>query len=211
MRRVYRRYFKRPLDFLFALLLIAALSPVYAVLWILVRADMGSPVFFRQARPGLGRKIFYVMKFRSMDSRRGPDGKLLPDAERLTKLGAFLRKTSLDEIPQFFCVLKGDMSFIGPRPLLPKYLPYYTPEEDRRHEVRPGISGLAQVSGRNCISWNEKLALDARYAGNVTFWGDVKIALKTVVKTLASSGVRVGAEEPLDVVRSREARGGAEK
>ena len=142
-----------------------------------------------------------------MNSRRDSKGELFPDAERLTKLGAFLRKTSLDEIPQFFCVLRGDMSFIGPRPLLPQYLAYYTPEESRRSEVRPGITGLAQINGRNCISWAEKLAYDVEYVDNVTFLGDLKIALKTVVKAFASSGVRVGVEESLNVVRSRRAAG----
>lgn len=204
---VYKKYFKRPLDFLLALLLILALSPVYLAVYVLVRLNMGSPVIFRQARPGLNNKIFYILKFRSMNSRRDSKGELLPDAERLTKLGAFLRKTSLDEIPQFFCVLRGDMSFIGPRPLLPQYLAYYTPEESRRSEVRPGITGLAQINGRNCISWDEKLAYDVEYVDNVTFLGDLKIALKTVVKTFASSGVRVGVEESLNVVRSRRAAG----
>ena len=134
-----------------ALAMIVALSPIYLLLYVLIRINMGSPTVFRQERPGLNEKIFTVMKFRSMNSKRGEDGKLLPDAQRITPLGKFLRKSSLDELPQLFNVLKGDMSFVGPRPLLPRYLPYYTEEEKLRHSVRPGITGLAQVNGRNAI------------------------------------------------------------
>ena len=184
--------------------MIAALSPVYAVVAILVKRKMGSPVLFEQDRPGLDEKIFKLYKFRSMTSETDADGKLLPDAQRLTKLGKFLRETSLDEIPQFFNVLKGDMSFIGPRPLLVRYLPYYTKRERLRHSVRPGITGLAQVNGRNCIGWNEKLAFDVQYAENVSLLGDIKIALSTVEKVLKHSDVKVGMENFLDVKRKKE-------
>lgn len=184
--------------------MIAALSPVYAVVAILVKRKMGSPVLFVQARPGLDEKIFKLYKFRSMTSETDADGKLLPDAQRLTKLGKFLRETSLDEIPQFFNVLKGDMSFIGPRPLLVRYLPYYTKRERLRHSVRPGITGLAQVNGRNCIDWDEKLAFDVQYAENVSLLGDIKIALSTAEKVLKHSDVKVGMENFLDVKRKKE-------
>lgn len=201
---MYKNFFKRVFDFLGAAALIAALSPVYVVVAILVKKKMGSPVLFTQDRPGLDEKIFKLYKFRSMTSETDADGKLLPDAQRLTKFGKFLRETSLDEIPQFFNVLKGDMSFIGPRPLLVRYLPYYTKRERLRHSVRPGITGLAQVNGRNCIGWDEKLAFDVQYAENVSFLGDVKIALSTVEKVLKHSDVKVGRENFLDVKRKKE-------
>lgn len=201
---MYKNFFKRVFDFLGAAALIAALSPVYVVVAILVKRKMGSPVLFTQDRPGRGEKIFKLYKFRSMTSETDADGKLLPDAQRLTKFGKFLRETSLDEIPQFFNVLKGDMSFIGPRPLLVRYLPYYTKRERLRHSVRPGITGLAQVNGRNCIGWDEKLAFDVQYAENVSLLGDVKIALSTVEKVLKHSDVKVGRENFLDVKRKKE-------
>lgn len=165
---------------------------------------MGSPVIFKQDRPGKNEKIFQVMKFRSMSDKRDSNGNLLPDKDRITALGRFLRKTSLDEIPQFFNVLKGDMSFIGPRPLLVQYLPYYTEEEKLRHSVRPGITGLAQVNGRNCISWDDKLAFDVKYAKSVSFFGDIKIAFLTVMKVLSCSGVNtVPTGQSLNVERSQ--------
>ncbi|MDY5583437.1 MAG: sugar transferase [Candidatus Merdousia sp.] len=201
---MYSKYFKRCFDFTGALLLIAVLSPIYVAVYFLVRFNMGSPAIFTQDRPGKGEKIFRLYKFRSMTSATDADGKLLPDAQRLTKLGKFLRETSLDEIPQFFNVLKGDMSFIGPRPLLVRYLPYYTKRERLRHSVRPGITGLAQVNGRNCIGWDEKLAFDVQYAENVSLLGDIKIALSTVEKVLKHSDIKVGMENFLDVKRKKE-------
>ena len=186
---MYKNFFKRVFDFLGAAALIAALSPVYVVVAILVKKKMGSPVLFTQDRPGLDEKIFKLYKFRSMTSETDADGKLLPDAQRLTKFGKFLRETSLDEIP---------------RPLLVRYLPYYTKRERLRHSVRPGITGLAQVNGRNCIGWDEKLAFDVKYAENVSFLGDVKIALSTVEKVLKHSDVKVGRENFLDVKRKKE-------
>ena len=201
---MYKNFFKRLFDFLGALFLIVALATIYVILYILIRINMGSPVFFRQDRPGKNGKIFKLMKFRSMNSAADENGKLLPDAKRLTKLGSFLCKSSLDEIPQFFNVLRGDMSFIGPRPLLAQYIPYYTARESRRHEVRPGITGLAQVSGRNNITWAKKLECDAEYVENLSLLLDVKIALLTVMKVLRRADVAVGAEEAFDVVRRRE-------
>lgn len=156
---------------------------------------MGNPVIFRQRRPGKNEKPFYLLKFRSMADLRDEKGNLLSDEKRILPLGKFLRKTSLDELPQFWNVLKGDMSFIGPRPLLERYLPYYTQEEKMRHSVRPGISGLAQVKGRNCISWNDKLALDIEYVKNVNFINDLKIALLTIKGILFAKGVEVVSSE----------------
>lgn len=199
---MYSKYFKRCFDFTGALLLIALLSPLYIAVYLLVRLNMGSPAIFTQDRPGKDGKIFRLYKFRSMTSETDADGKLLPDVQRITKFGKFIRKTSLDEIPQFFNILKGDMSFIGPRPLLVRYLPYYTERERLRHSVRPGITGLAQVNGRNCIGWNEKLALDVQYAESITFLGDAKIALATVAKVLRQSDiVATPKENYLDIER----------
>lgn len=196
---MYKRFFKRIIDFVFALAIIAALSPIYVILSILIKIKMGSPVIFSQTRPGLNEKPFNIYKFRSMSEKRDKDGNLLPDRERITPLGKFLRKTSLDEIPQFFNVLKGDMSFIGPRPLLTQYLPYYTREEKLRHSVRPGVTGLAQAKGRNTISWDSKLALDVEYVKTLSFFNDVKIALLTIGKVLARSEViAVPVEKYLD-------------
>ncbi len=188
---LYSKFFKRLIDFVGALLLVIALLPLYVIFYVLIRFNMGKPVIFTQARPGKDEKIFYIYKFRSMNSATDTSGKLLPDKERLTALGKFLRKTSIDEIPQFFNILKGDMSFIGPRPLLPQYLPYYTEREKTRHLVRPGITGLAQVNGRNCITWDEKLELDAQYAEDISFIKDIKIALLTIKNVINSKGVVV--------------------
>ncbi len=160
---MYRRFFKRLLDILLSLCILVLLSPVYVILIVLVRIKLGSPVFFRQERPGLNGEIFTLYKFRTMTDARDKDGKLLPDKDRLTSFGKFLRSSSLDELPEFFNILKGDMSFIGPRPLLVSYLPYYTERESLRHTVRPGLTGLAQVSGRNFIDWDRRLAKDVEY------------------------------------------------
>lgn len=199
---MYSKYFKRCFDFTGALLLIAVLSPLYIAVYFLVRLKMGSPAIFTQDRPGKDEKIFRLYKFRSMTSATDADGNLLPDAQRITKFGKFIRKTSLDELPQFFNILKGDMSFIGPRPLLARYLPYYTERERLRHSARPGITGLAQVSGRNKLGWDARLECDAKYAENITFSGDVKIALATVAKVLKQSDiVATPKENYLDIER----------
>lgn len=202
---LYEKYIKRPLDVFLATLAIIILSPVLLVTAILVRFKLGSPVLFTQERPGLDGKIFKLYKFRSMTDKKDRDGKLLPDDERLTSFGRTLRSTSFDELPELFNIVKGDMAIIGPRPLLVEYLPYYTEEEQHRHDVRPGLSGLAQVHGRNVISWEEKFAWDLRYVKKITFWGDVTIVLQTVVKTLKRSDILVGKQHKagrLDVVRA---------
>lgn len=179
---MYAKYIKRPMDFTLSLIAIICLSWLMAIIAILVRIKLGSPVLFAQERPGKDEKIFKMYKFRSMTDERDENGNLLPDDERLTKFGKLLRKTSLDELPELFCILKGNMSIVGPRPLLVKYLPRYDEHQHRRHEVRPGLSGLAQVNGRNAISWEEKFDWDVTYVDNITFIGDVKIILQTVWK-----------------------------
>ena len=179
---MYQRFFKRPVDILCALAAIIVFSWLYIIVAVLVRIKLGSPVIFKQARPGKNEKIFNLYKFRTMTDERDENGELLPDDIRLTKFGRLLRSTSLDELPEAFNILKGDMSVVGPRPLLVEYLPLYNERQSRRHEVRPGLSGLAQVNGRNTISWEEKFEYDVQYVDNITFMGDVKIVLMTVWK-----------------------------
>ncbi|MBD5475694.1 MAG: sugar transferase [Lachnospiraceae bacterium] len=181
---MYKKCIKRWLDFLLSLCGIIVLSPVLLVLCMLVRVKLGSPVLFRQERPGRDEKIFTLCKFRTMTDEKDENGKLLPDAVRLTKFGKFLRGTSLDELPELFNILKGDMSIIGPRPLLVSYLPYYSERERLRHSVRPGLTGLAQVSGRNFIDWDRRLAKDVEYVENLTFGMDVKVLWMTVKTVL---------------------------
>lgn len=186
---IYRRFIKRPMDFTLALIAIIALSPVLLMVAVLVRTKLGSPVLFKQERPGLKEKIFRMYKFRTMTDERDENGNLLPDSLRLTKFGRFLRSTSLDELPELFNILKGDMSIIGPRPLLVQYLPLYNDHQKRRHEVRPGLSGLAQVNGRNAISWEDKFNLDVNYVDTVSFIGDWKIILLTIKKVFVREGI----------------------
>ena len=181
---MYKKCIKRWLDFLLSLCGIIVLSPVLLVLCMLVRVKLGSPVLFRQERPGRDEKIFTLCKFRTMTDEKDENGKLLPDAVRLTKFGKFLRGTSLDELPELFNILKGDMSIIGPRPLLVSYLPYYSERERLRHSVRPGLTGLAQVSGRNFIDWDRRLAKDVEYVETLTFGMDVKVLWMTVKTVL---------------------------
>jgi len=180
---------KRTADVILAVLVFILLSPLYLALALLVRAKLGRPVLFRQERPGLNGRPFEMLKFRSMKNAFGPDGQPLADSERLTAFGKTLRSTSLDELPEFWNVLKGDMSLVGPRPLLMEYLPLYSAEQARRHEVRPGITGWAQVNGRNAISWPEKFALDVWYVDNHTIWLDLRILLLTVTKVVRREGV----------------------
>ena len=177
---MYAKYMKRLLDILLSLTILIALSPLLLVLCILVRSKLGSPIFFKQERPGLHEKIFTMYKFRTMTDKRDAEGNLLPDKDRLTKFGKLLRATSLDELPEFFNILKGDMSFIGPRPLLVSYLPYYTETEALRHTVRPGLTGLAQVSGRNFLDWDRRLAKDVEYVKGLSFQMDLKVLFLTV-------------------------------
>lgn len=171
----YAQYIKRIVDIIISLLVIIFFCWLYLILAILVRVKLGSPILFKQARPGKDEKIFNLYKFRTMTDKRDAEGKLLPDKDRLTKFGNFLRKSSLDELPEFFNILKGDMSFIGPRPLLVEYLPYYTEREKLRHTVRPGLTGLAQVSGRNTVDWDTRFEIDAQYVENLNFLMDIKV------------------------------------
>ena len=184
---MYKNGIKRGLDLLLSFCAIVVLSPVLLVLAVLVRVKLGSPIVFRQERPGKNEKIFTLCKFRTMTDERGADGELLPDAVRLTKFGKFLRATSLDELPELFNILKGDMSLIGPRPLLVSYLPYYTEREKKRHSVRPGLTGLAQVSGRNFLDWDKRLQKDVEYVENLSFKMDVKVLLLTIKTVLGHS------------------------
>lgn len=199
---LYERCFKRVLDIICSLMVIALFSWLYLIIAMLVRINMGSPVIFKQARPGridshTGKeRIFNLYKFRTMTDARDVNGELLPDCDRLTSFGAWLRRISMDEIPEVFNILKGDMSLIGPRPLLIQYLPYYTETERHRHDVRPGLSGLAQVNGRNLVKWDQRLAFDVQYVSNITFLGDVKIVLKTIEKVFKQEEV---AEDPESV------------
>lgn len=183
------KYIKRILDIISSLLAIIILSPLLAATAVLVKTKLGSPVLFKQERPGKDEKIFTLMKFRTMTDERDENGELLPDEVRLTKFGKFLRSTSIDELPELFNILKGDMSVIGPRPLLVKYLPRYNEHQHRRHEVRPGLSGWAQVNGRNSISWEEKFDLDVEYVDNYSFAMDVKILFMTVLNVLKKEGI----------------------
>lgn len=177
---MYRKYFKRPLDVLCALAAIVVFCWLYILVAILVRVKLGKPVFFKQERPGKNEKIFTLYKFRTMTDERDENGELLPDSVRLTKFGKFLRSTSLDELPEAFNILKGDMSVVGPRPLLVEYLPRYNERQKRRHEVRPGLTGLAQISGRNLLDWEERFETDVSYVEHITFFGDLKIIALTV-------------------------------
>ncbi|MDR1912678.1 MAG: sugar transferase [Helicobacteraceae bacterium] len=186
---MYRRFLKPFGDRLFALILLILFSPIMLAIALIVRAKLGSPILFKQIRPGLNAKLFKIYKFRSMSDKRDQNGELLSDEERLGRFGRVLRSASLDELPQLFNVLRGDMSFIGPRPLLCEYLPRYNAFQASRHEVKPGITGLAQVNGRNAQSWEKRFEYDVYYAKNVGFWLDLKIAALTIYKALKREGV----------------------
>ena len=187
---MYSNFFKRLIDFTLSLIGLIFISPIFIFVWIwLTIANRGAGAFFFQERPGKDEKIFRVIKFKTMNDRKDASGNLLPDAQRLTKVGKFVRSTSLDEIPQLLNVIKGDMSLIGPRPLLVQYLPLYDESQRRRHEVRPGITGWAQVNGRNAISWEQKFAYDVWYVDNVSLSLDVKILLKTIQKVFKREGI----------------------
>lgn len=186
---LYEKYFKRLLDIILSFLAIFILSPIILIVCILVYFKLGSPVFFTQERPGKNEKIFKMYKFRTMTDEKDENGELLPDSIRLTAFGKWLRSTSLDELPELFNILKGDMSIIGPRPLLVKYLPLYSAEQAKRHGVKPGLTGYAQANGRNSLSWEEKFTMDVEYVNNVTFIGDIRIILQTVRTVLKRSGI----------------------
>lgn len=189
---VYQKYIKRPMDFVLSLLAIIFLSPVLLIVGLLVRTKLGSPVVFKQRRPGRNEKIFTMYKFRTMTDEKDESGELLPDSVRLTSFGKRLRASSLDELPELFNILKGDMSIIGPRPLLVEYLPLYNERQQRRHEVRPGLSGLAQIGGRNAIEWEDKFDLDVKYVDNISFLGDWNIIITTLKKVLIREGISSG-------------------
>ena len=186
---MYKHFFKRLIDIILSLLVLILFCWLYLILAILVRVKLGSPVIFKQARPGKDEKIFNLYKFRTMTDKRDEKGELLPDEERLTSFGKKLRSTSLDELPEFINILKGDMSFVGPRPLLVKYLPLYNEEQKHRHDVRPGLTGWAQVNGRNLLSWEDKFEKDVYYARNVSFLFDLRIVFMTVAVVFKHSGI----------------------
>ncbi len=200
---MYKRFFKRIIDFSVALVALIVLSPLLLIVTVWLHfANKGAGAFFLQERPGLHSKVFKIIKYKTMTDERGPDGELLPDGERLTRVGRFVRSTSIDELPQLINVLKGDMSLIGPRPLLTRYLPYYTQREQLRHTVRPGITGWAQIHGRNEIDWDSKLELDAQYAEHVSFLLDAKIFFITIKKVFKREGAIADKKEHyLDVER----------
>jgi len=186
---MYNKYFKRLVDIILSLLAITLLSPFVIIISLLILISMGEPVFYRQERPGLEEKIFRIIKFRTMNFNKDPYGNLLPDMKRVTKLGKFLRNTSLDELPELFNILRGDMSFVGPRPLLVRYLPFYSVEERKRHSVRPGLTGLAQVNGRNAITWEDKFRFDIWYVDKISFRIDIKIIFLTLLKVVKREGI----------------------
>ncbi|WP_281422562.1 sugar transferase [Pelorhabdus rhamnosifermentans] len=195
------------MDFVLSLCSILVLSPVILIIAFFVRVKLGSPVFFKQQRPGVHEKIFKMVKFRTMTDERGEDGKLLADEKRLNRFGKLLRSTSLDELPELINILKGDMSIVGPRPLLVQYLPLYDEYQRHRHDVRPGLTGYAQIHGRNAISWEEKFALDVEYTQSITFLGDWKIIIKTVIKVFKREGINSGRAATMEAFRGRENKG----
>ncbi|MFP7483458.1 sugar transferase [Priestia filamentosa] len=203
---IYRKYIKRFLDIVLSLIAIICLSFVFLIVAVLVRVKLGSPVLFKQKRPGMNEEIFLMYKFRTMTDERGEDDELLPDDVRLTKFGKFLRSTSLDELPELFNILKGDMSLVGPRPLLVQYLPLYNKHQKRRHEVRPGLSGLAQVNGRNAISWEDKFNLDVRYVENVSLVLDIKVIFLTIKKVFIREGINSETAATVEVFKGNSSK-----
>lgn len=190
---MYKQFFKRVFDFIISLVALICISPFLLIIIVWLHfANKGAGIFFTQERPGKNAKLFKVIKFKTMTDERDAEGKLLPDAQRITKVGKFVRSTSIDELPQLINVLKGDMALIGPRPLLVRYLPLYSPEQARRHEVRPGITGWAQVHGRNAISWTEKFKLDVWYVDHCTLWTDIKVIFITIKKVLFRDDINTG-------------------
>lgn len=196
---IYERFFKRLLDFFLSLIALVFLIIPMCILALFVKRKLGSPVLFSQDRPGKDEKIFRLYKFRTMTDKKDEQGNLLPDSDRLTSFGKKLRATSLDELPELMCIIKGDMSIVGPRPLSVKYLPFYTEEERHRHDVRPGLTGLAQIKGRNSLSWEAKFKYDLEYVNKITFLGDVKIIFGTVLKVIKKSDIGQGEEAPISL------------
>lgn len=204
---MYRKYIKRLLDFILSLIAIIILSPILLIVAILVRIKLGSPVIFKQKRPGLYEKIFTLYKFRTMTDQKDEQGNLLPDEIRLTKFGKLLRSTSLDELPELFNILKGDMSVVGPRPLLIRYLPLYNEHQKHRHDVRPGFTGWAQCNGRNAISWEEKFDLDVYYIRHVSFLLDLKVIFKTIKIVLFREGISSNTSVTMEEFRGNGSEG----
>lgn len=197
----YERFVKRPLDCFLAICAFIVLSPMLGITALLVRIKLGSPVFFTQERPGKDEKTFRLYKFRTMTDEKDENGEPLPDEVRLTKFGRFLRSTSLDELPELINIIRGDMSIVGPRPLLVKYLPYYTEGQHQRHAVKPGLTGYAQINGRNTVNWDEKFDMDVKYSSHITFIGDAKIVLKTVGKVFKREGISSGTSATMEDFR----------
>lgn len=205
---IYRKFIKRALDLLVSIIGLICISPILLVIAIMVRIKIGSPIIFKQQRPGLDEKIFTLYKFRTMSNEKDQNGKLLTDSKRLNEFGKMLRRSSLDELPELFNIIKGEMSIIGPRPLLIKYLPYYSQAEKIRHSVRPGLTGLAQISGRNLLKWDSRLAKDVEYVKNISFRIDTKIFIKTILKVVKKDGIIVtdqSFQRDLDIERSQNA------
>ena len=186
---MYKKFIKRFLDLILSLMALIILMPLMLIIYILVRVKLGTPAIFKQERPGEEEKIFTLYKFRTMTDEKDENGNLLPDEQRLTKFGKMLRSTSLDELPELVNIIKGDMSIVGPRPLLVEYLPLYTEEQKKRHLVKPGLTGLAQISGRNAITWKQKFKEDIEYINNITLWNDIKIIFKTIIKVFRRDGI----------------------
>lgn len=196
--KIYQRFFKRPMDIVLSGAALVVLSPVMITVAILVRKKLGSPVLFKQSRPGLNEEIFYMYKFRTMTDERDENGELLADSIRLSPFGKLLRSTSLDELPGLMNIFKGDMSIIGPRPLAVQYLPYYSDDEKKRHLVRPGLSGLAQVEGRNSLQWEERFKLDIQYVNNINLYNDISIIIKTILKAIRREDIGIRGEGSLE-------------
>ena len=201
---IYRKYIKRIFDIMLSAIAIILLSPVYLILYVLVRIKLGSPVLFHQDRPGKDGRIFHMYKFRSMTDERDENGELLPDEVRLTSFGRKLRATSLDELPELFCIMKGDMSIVGPRPLLVQYLPLYSERQSHRHDVRPGLTGWAQVNGRNTLTWPQKFEYDVEYTEKMSFMMDIKILFMTVANVLKREGISPEGAATMDFFKGEE-------
>lgn len=209
---MYAKYIKRILDLILSLMALIILMPLMIIIGVLVRINLGSPIIFKQKRPGKNEKIFTLYKFRTMTDKRDIDGNLLPDEYRLTKFGKFLRSTSLDELPELINIIKGDMAIVGPRPLLVEYLPYYTEEEKHRHDVRPGLTGLAQVNGRNLLEWDERLKKDLEYINSISVKNDLFIIFRTIINVIKRKDIAVGREHNmLSLNKEREYKYGNKK
>lgn len=209
---MYAKYIKRTLDLILSLMALIVLMPLMIIIGILVRINLGSPIIFKQKRPGKNEKIFTLYKFRTMTDKRDIDGNLLPDEYRLTKFGKFLRSTSLDELPELINIIKGDMAIVGPRPLLVEYLPYYTEEEKHRHDVRPGLTGLAQVNGRNLLEWDERFKKDLEYINSISVKNDLFIIFRTIINVIKRKDIAVGREHNmLSLNKEREYKYGNKK